>query len=461
MSTIMEALRELNAEKKVVKEVVKPITESKNVEVENKTLADKLLENEEICPTCGNKKNECICEKCSNDDEIIEIIDDKEELEESDKPAAASIEDAQKWVDYDMEKYGRISGRTNRLVRKAGFQIVKDDHGDYEVIAGQFESLKESSEKDDIEADADDKKEAAKAEFEKKEDDADADKDEKLDEAEESNDCIHDACIKLGIDYDSIGTTEGGWDYVIGEHYTDNDLIRVIEYCRDKGFEKTTGHLHKLINDNDSMLFYVVNKKEITEDFESSKPVEILPKDEIIDFVKNVKPGTFFKLGVMRELRSEIASKFRGGRGSDDALPIRIVKCSESYVATGEDYEAQKETIARREQGIERSERKTGFNMSEDPDLKNKIFISGNGESLAYYPRRGSVPKVKYFLSIDDGDLEEVSKQDIIPYLTPAQAAKLSGTQETDDAETAPVANALKVNLDKIYYIGNLGHSIM
>jgi len=65
-------------------------------------------------------------------------------INESDKPAATSIEDAQKWVDYDMKKYGEISKRTNRLVRKAGFQIVKDTYGDYEVIAGKYgESLNE------------------------------------------------------------------------------------------------------------------------------------------------------------------------------------------------------------------------------------------------------------------------------------------------------------------------------
>lgn len=66
------------------------------------------------------------------------------DLKESDKPAATSIEDAQKWVDFDMKRYGRISNRTNELVKKAGFQIVKDDHGDYEVVAGHFESLDEA-----------------------------------------------------------------------------------------------------------------------------------------------------------------------------------------------------------------------------------------------------------------------------------------------------------------------------
>lgn len=59
---------------------------------------------------------------------------------ESDKPTATSIEDAQKWVDYDMKRYGRISKKTQDLVDKAGFQIIKSDHGQYEVAAGKFES---------------------------------------------------------------------------------------------------------------------------------------------------------------------------------------------------------------------------------------------------------------------------------------------------------------------------------
>ena len=64
------------------------------------------------------------------------------ELKEADKPAALSIKDAQKWVDYDMKKYGKISERTNKFINKAGFQIIKDDHGDYEVAAGKFEEVK-------------------------------------------------------------------------------------------------------------------------------------------------------------------------------------------------------------------------------------------------------------------------------------------------------------------------------
>ena len=56
------------------------------------------------------------------------------------RPVPKSIEDAQKWVDYDMKRYGKISDKTNAFIRKAGYQIIKDQYGDYEVAAGKFES---------------------------------------------------------------------------------------------------------------------------------------------------------------------------------------------------------------------------------------------------------------------------------------------------------------------------------
>ena len=123
------------------------------------------------CPDCDEKEPEVAQEDdvevnieekpVEDEEEIDESIKTKKgmkrfkNLEEADKPAATSIEDAQKWVDYDMKKYGRISGRTDRLVKKAGFQIIKDDHGDYEVAAGKFESVNEEVEKVDIETESD------------------------------------------------------------------------------------------------------------------------------------------------------------------------------------------------------------------------------------------------------------------------------------------------------------------
>lgn len=61
------------------------------------------------------------------------------------------IEKYQKWVDYDMKHYHRISDETNREVKEAGLQIVKDKYGDYEVISGPYkESLEESVEKVEV-----------------------------------------------------------------------------------------------------------------------------------------------------------------------------------------------------------------------------------------------------------------------------------------------------------------------
>lgn len=81
----------------------------------------------------------------------------KEELEES-----ADISEYQKWVDYDMKKYGKISRLTMMKIRKAGFSVVKDQYGEYEVIADRADEcldecdkkpVKEHFEKVEIETD--------------------------------------------------------------------------------------------------------------------------------------------------------------------------------------------------------------------------------------------------------------------------------------------------------------------
>ena len=50
-----------------------------------------------------------------------------------------------------MKRYGKVSDKTNRELKKAGLELVKDDHGDYEVITnskmdekcGRRKSMKE------------------------------------------------------------------------------------------------------------------------------------------------------------------------------------------------------------------------------------------------------------------------------------------------------------------------------
>lgn len=48
---------------------------------------------------------------------------------------SCSINQCQKWVDYDMKKYKRISDDTMEKIKSSGYSVVKDQYGDYEVIA--------------------------------------------------------------------------------------------------------------------------------------------------------------------------------------------------------------------------------------------------------------------------------------------------------------------------------------
>lgn len=55
----------------------------------------------------------------------------------------SDLREYQKWVDYDMKKYGKISEETRSKIKKAGLEIIKSGYGDYEVIAR--DSLKKDS----------------------------------------------------------------------------------------------------------------------------------------------------------------------------------------------------------------------------------------------------------------------------------------------------------------------------
>ena len=47
------------------------------------------------------------------------------------------FDEYQKWIDYDMKRYGRISDKTMREIKKAGFTVTRDEYGDYEVTAAE------------------------------------------------------------------------------------------------------------------------------------------------------------------------------------------------------------------------------------------------------------------------------------------------------------------------------------
>lgn len=71
--------------------------------------------------------------------DVLNIPDKNTKLDEGTAEVNNEIDKYQKWVDFDMKRYGKISDRTQQMVKKAGYQILKDDHGDYEVAAGHFD----------------------------------------------------------------------------------------------------------------------------------------------------------------------------------------------------------------------------------------------------------------------------------------------------------------------------------
>ena len=67
----------------------------------------------------------------------------EDEYEESLTENNAAAENDQKWVDYDEKKYGRVSKQTARDIKRSGSRLIKDDKGEYEVVAD--ESLTEET----------------------------------------------------------------------------------------------------------------------------------------------------------------------------------------------------------------------------------------------------------------------------------------------------------------------------
>lgn len=59
----------------------------------------------------------------------------KVSIKEDADQLGAGLSRYQKWVDYDMKRYGKISARTKGFLDRAGLEVVKDDHGAWVVMA--------------------------------------------------------------------------------------------------------------------------------------------------------------------------------------------------------------------------------------------------------------------------------------------------------------------------------------
>jgi hypothetical protein len=237
------------------------------------------------------------------------------------------------------------------------------------------------------------------------------------------------------------------------------------------------------ITSEDEYFFFTEPQMEyLNEDVENSMPVTILPEQSIIDFVMAIEPATkgrplkHFKLGYISELTKEIAAKYKGGRGSVNRETgeaydfVRIFKCTEySSLETATNPRTTRMGLeADRILGTDRhTGERTGFNYEADEYAFRIGQYPDGSKALQACINADSRQRVKYFMSVNHSDLEEVSVNDILQYLTPAEASKLSAPRvykpagqdaEGRDVYDKPI-NRFKLN--KIYMIGNLGSSIM
>lgn len=140
---LKKAFPELNFGKSELKEDLKEdkIEELKIKIHDNPEAAALVKHILEILEGCEDCKEECEACKEEAEEETEEKAEEEVEDEESNKTEiikedlAQDLTRYQKWVDYDMKKYGRISDITKKALEKASLELVKDDHGDYEVIA--------------------------------------------------------------------------------------------------------------------------------------------------------------------------------------------------------------------------------------------------------------------------------------------------------------------------------------
>lgn len=241
----------------------------------------------------------------------------------------------------------------------------------------------------------------------------------------------------------------------------------------------------ELDNTNLSKVF-----KKLHEDLESSMPVHAMGEEAAIAAIRDIKNGkakvdadgnvildehgdpvwskhpTFFALEYFYEIA--VASKYRGGRGSTPDDPIvrifKDVKFSKLY--SGYSYESLGSVKQfRAETGKERSDRATGVNFGtymNDNDLALKIADGKNGKLFRVYLTWDCRRTVTYYISIDDGDLVEATREEVAQYLTPGDAAKLlqpKGIQrksEITDTETGEVKQVQQPQPANNYKLGNI-----
>lgn len=503
MSIIQEALRELNKQRQ------RTIKESKNSQKKT-TVVESVEETKDLT-------NDASCVDCDKTEEVKESVEDEQpEAEESETELT---EDANLLL---VDQDGDVEDPNFDLTSTYDESLKKDDltealtKEDVKQADERFKNISDSLINKLIKF--------AKQDI--------LDPKAKLD-AKAFIDWIDDACdggtlTPIAIEFGPELSAVDVWELVDGDEKFANTittLAKKINYIDKEGFDvegtgkkPTTKELTlELIrntpqNEKDlDDLYNILNKayynddysevneifgieESLTEDIQSSLPVQPLPENEVVNYINDIpvargiekaedgtiiakaRPTVFFKLGYFKEL-ADIASKYRGGRGSTPEDPrVRIFKAVEyNKLYTGADYEnlgAVKQF--RKETGIERSGEKTGFSYQGEGTTVNKIGQYPNGDkALQAYLANNCATKAKYFISLNDEDLKEATKEEVAQYLTPAKARDLLNpvarpktkevSTDAESGEEIVVFNPQNVNrlkIKNIYMIGNLGHSL-
>lgn len=91
----------------------------------------------EPCPQCQTSDGFKIVGKVAPLEEVTVDIEKKEKMEGCYKlkeGVEPEIDKYQTWVDYDMKTYGKISKTTMDAIKQAGYSVVEDVYGNWEVI---------------------------------------------------------------------------------------------------------------------------------------------------------------------------------------------------------------------------------------------------------------------------------------------------------------------------------------
>lgn len=126
--------------------------EVSEVEVDETEVDEPEVVDESLCSDCGKPSDECectesSCEECDDKSVASKVRKSVRKMDLEEDDLGSRIDKYQKWVDYDMKRYGRVSDKTNSLIRKAGLQLIKDQYGDYEVSAGHYKAESKSGRK--------------------------------------------------------------------------------------------------------------------------------------------------------------------------------------------------------------------------------------------------------------------------------------------------------------------------